>query len=73
MEDGLTSSIPLSSRMAPSTSENTPVPRIHSLVRPPLRTEGARSAGGDIRGGDEGGKGEILERGMREGRDEGGR
>ena len=41
----LTSSMPLISRIAPRTRENTPVPRIHSLVRPPFRTEGALSAG----------------------------
>ena len=42
--DTLTSSMPLISRIAPRTRENTPVPRIHSLVRPPFRTEGALSA-----------------------------
>ena len=36
--------MPLSSSTAPRTREKTPVPMIHSLVRPPLRTEGARSA-----------------------------
>ena len=40
----LTSSMPLISRIAPRTRENTPVPKIHSLVRPPFRTEGALSA-----------------------------
>ena len=39
-----TNSMPFNSSTAPSTSEKTPVPIIHSFVKPPLRTEGARSA-----------------------------
>jgi hypothetical protein len=59
-----TISMPLSSSTAPSTRENTPVPIIHSLVRPPLRTEGARSAGREERAG--GREGDDGVRGVRE-------